>query len=184
MQFLLGFAPFIVFAALTRVSVSLALWLALAAGFALGIRNFLHKRELRLLDCGSIVLFGGLALLAGFILPGISIGAVRLTVNGGLTILAFASIIFRRPLTLPYAREQVAAALWSTPHFLTLNYRISTAWMAAFAAMAVADVLTLLSYLPLSGDIAIGLVALVLAIVFTLRAAAASPSHSPADAAQ
>ena len=67
MGVLIGFIPFIVFALLAGVSMSLALWLALAAAFVVGIRDFLHSKELRVLDVGGMGLFIFMALFIGFV---------------------------------------------------------------------------------------------------------------------
>jgi len=80
---LLGFAPIIVFTMLTNLSQDLALWASFAAAFAVGIRDFAQERVVRLLDIGSTVIFGLLALYAGFIQPGLTIQMTRLVVNVG-----------------------------------------------------------------------------------------------------
>ncbi len=67
MQMLFGFSPFILFAVFSNYSTSLALWLAFAAAFAVGIRTFLQKREIRILDAGSIVLFGGMTIFSAVV---------------------------------------------------------------------------------------------------------------------
>jgi hypothetical protein len=169
MQMLLGFSPFILFAVFNNVSTSLALWLAFAAAFAVGIHTFLHKRELRILDMGGVVLFGGLALYSGFIEPEFSTAAVRLVINGGLLLIVLVSLLMRRPFTLPYAKEQTPAAVWDTPVFLSVNMTISAAWGLAFAAMTAADVAALLGALSPALDLAIGILALIAAIVFSMR---------------
>ena len=97
MGILLGFVPFIVFALLTGVSVSLALWLAFAAAFAIGIRDFLHAKMLRMLDVSCLVLFAILALYAGFIQPSLTVQAVRLIADLGLFLLAIVSMVMRTP---------------------------------------------------------------------------------------
>ncbi|HUJ02423.1 MAG TPA: hypothetical protein VLW75_02210, partial [Rhizomicrobium sp.] len=83
MGILLGFAPFILFALATSVSMSLALWLAFAAAFVNTIRDFVASPTVRVLDAGSMALFGSLALYFGFVDPSLSIEAVRLIVDGG-----------------------------------------------------------------------------------------------------
>ncbi len=65
MTLLFGFAPFILFAMLSRLSADLALWLAFAAAFVVTIRDFVESPSLRLLDGTSLALFGLLALIAG-----------------------------------------------------------------------------------------------------------------------
>jgi len=170
MGILLGFAPFIVFALLTSVSVSLALWAAFAAGFVITIRDFVQSPTLRLLDISSVVLFGLLALYAGFIQPALSIQAVRLVIDFGLLAIAAGSIAVRNPFTLQYAREQVPKELQEHPLFLRTNYMITAAWTAAFAVTTAADALcTFTPHIPLALDVALGLGAMACAIVFTVR---------------
>ena len=170
MGILLGFAPFIVFALLTELSVDLALWAALAAAFVIGIRDFAQTRLLRVLDVGSIFLFGVLALYTGFIQPSLSIQAVRLVVDGGLMIIALVSMLIGSPFTLDYAREQVPEEFWHTPLFLRTNYIITGVWVLAFGAMTAADAAaTFSAHFPLALDVATSLAALALAVVFTSR---------------
>lgn len=170
MGILLGFAPFIIFALLTSISVNLALWVALAAAFSIAIRDFAHTRLLRVLDVGSTVLFGFLALYAGFIQPSLSIQAVRLAVDGGLLAIAVSSLLIGNPFTLEYAREQVPEEHWRAPQFVRTNYIITGVWTTAFAAMAAADAAaTFNKRFPLTLDVAAGLAALTLAVAFTAR---------------
>jgi hypothetical protein len=170
MGILLGFAPFIVFALLTGVSVDLALWTALAAAFVIGIRDFAHTRLLRLLDIGSVALFGLLAIYTGFIQPGIPVQAVRLIVDGGLLILALGSILAGNPFTLDYAREQVPREFRENPFFVRTNYIVAAVWTLAFAAMTAADAAaTFNARFPVMLDAATGLAALTLAVIFTAR---------------
>ncbi|HTW32998.1 MAG TPA: hypothetical protein VMD53_00160 [Rhizomicrobium sp.] len=170
MGILLGFAPFIVFALLTGLSVDLALWAALASAFVIGIRDFAQTRLLRVLDMGSVGLFGLLALYTGFIQPGMSIPVVRLVVDGGLMTIALVSILIGNPFTLDYAREQVSEEFWHTPLFLRTNYIVAGVWVLAFGAMTAADAAaTFSARFPLTLDIAASLATLALAIVFTTR---------------
>jgi len=170
MGVLLGFAPFIVFALLTSVSVSLALWAAFAAAFVITIRDFVQSPTVRVLDIGSMSLFGLLWLYDGFIQPGLSIQAVRLVVDGGLLIIAIASIVIRTPFTVQYAKEEVPQELWTSPRFLRTNYIITGVWTLAFAVMTAADAsATFHPMLPLSLDVAAGLAVMAAAIVFTVR---------------
>jgi len=170
MGILLGFAPFIVFAVLAGLSTDLALWMALAVAFVIAIRDFAHTRLLRVLDMGSVALFGLLALYTGFVQPSLSIQGVRLVVDGGLMIIALVSILIGNPFTLDYAREQVPEEFWQTPLFLRTNYIVAAVWVLAFGAMTAADAFaTFNARFPLTLDIAASLAALALAIVFTTR---------------
>jgi len=179
MGILLGFAPFILFALLTSVSVSLALWSALAAAFAIAIRDFAHSPSLRMLDAGSVSLFFLLALYAGFIQPSLSFQAVRLIVDGGLLGIALYSLAQRHPFTIDYARDEVPEEMWGTPLFLRANYIITMVWCVAFAVMTAADALaTFNREVPVALDAAAGLAALFGAVVFTAR----YPTHARVQA--
>jgi hypothetical protein len=170
MGILLGFAPFIVFALLISVSVSLGLWLAFAAAFVITIRDFVESPTLRLLDAGSALLFGLMALFTGFIDPSASLESVRLIVDGGFLAVALVSLVLRRPLTADYGHEHMPEALWNTSAFMRANYILTAVWTLAFAIMTAADAaVTYYADIPLSLDIAIGFAALGLAIAFTVR---------------
>ena len=84
MTLVLGFAPFILFALLSRLSADLALWIAFAAAFVVTIRDFVERPALRLLDGTSLALFGLLALARGFVTPELTSAAVRALVDGVL----------------------------------------------------------------------------------------------------
>lgn len=170
MGILLGVSPFIVFALLTSLSVDLALWAAFAAAFVLSIRDFAHTRILRQIDVGSMILFGLLAIYTGFIQPSLSIQAVHLVADGGLLVIAFASLVSGHPFTLDYAREHVPQEMWQTPEFLRSNYIVAVVWTLAFAAMTVTDAMaTFNRQFPATLEVAASLGALTLAVVFTAR---------------
>lgn len=174
MGILLGFVPFIVFALFTGVSVSLALWLAFAAAFAIGIRDFLHAKMIRMLDITCLMLFAMLALYTGFIQPSLPVQAVRMIADIVLLLLALISMARRIPFTEQYVRDEMPERFWGTPQFVRATYVLSAVWAAAFLVMAVADGLTTFAHhLSFSLDVAIGLAALALAIGFTVR----YPSH-------
>ncbi len=170
MAIVLGFAPFIVFAIVQDVSLSLALWAAFASAFGIGAYSFLHTRHLRILDAGSTVIFGLLALYDGFIQPSLPVETVKLVVDSGLLALALASLAARQPLTMHYAREHVPWQRWDDPGFVRTNYVLTLAWTLAFAIMAAADAAAVFGrIIPVSLDMAAGLCTLAIAIIFTAR---------------
>jgi predicted membrane channel-forming protein YqfA (hemolysin III family) len=75
----------------------------------------------------------------------------------------------KRPFTLPYAKEQTPEPIWALPIFLQVNMTIASAWAGAFGVMTIADLAALLGFLSLPLAIAIGLLALIGAIVFSVR---------------
>ena len=167
---MLGFLPFILFDLLMRQSVDVALWVAFAAAFTVGIRSFLDTAVLKTLDAGNTALFGTLALYKGFVQPGLSFGSVLLAVDGGLLAIVVGSLLLHEPFTLQYAREQVAPDEWTSAAFLRTNYVMTAVWTAALAAMTAADAAaTIVSAISLTGAIVAGLGVLAAALTFSLR---------------
>ena len=180
MGILLGFAPFIVFALLAGISVSLALWVAFAAAFVITIRDFVQSPTLRLLDAGSIVLFGMLALFTGFIVPSLSIQAVRFIVEVSFLAILLISLLLKRPVTFEYSHDHLPDEVWKTPRFLRANYTLTGVWALGFALMTSADaVATFNGEFPLALDIAAGLAVLGIIIAFTVRYPAAVITRNP-----
>jgi hypothetical protein len=170
MNLVAGFAPFILFTLLSRLSVDLALWMAFATAFVVTIRDFVESPSLRLLDAGSLVLFALLALGRGFLDPGLSLASVRFIAALMLFLILGLPLALKRPFSVDYARLDPREAGWPPELFLRVNYLVSGAWTGAFAAMAAADgAVTFDSGLPLYASMAISLVALASAIAFTLR---------------
>jgi hypothetical protein len=120
MGILLAFAPFIVFAIADRlIGQTEGLIAGAVVSAALLLRDFLSpNRAPKVLEIGTVILFGGLALYAVLGGPTWSIIGVRLRVDAGLLLIVLISIAIRRPFTLQYAREQVAQELWASPVFI------------------------------------------------------------------
>jgi hypothetical protein len=175
MTLILGFAPFILFSILSRLSADLALWVSFAAAFVVTIRDFVERPVLRLLDGASLALFGLLALGRGFLLPDLSLAAVRAILETGLMLTIGFSILSRRPFSAQYASGETQGRVWPLPAFLRVNYVISTAWLIAFAAMTLTDAAVALLPVPLYVAIAVSILALggaaSLSLLYPARAA-------------
>ena len=170
MNLVAGFAPFILFTILSRLSVDLALWLAFATAFVVTIRDFVESPSLRWLDAGSLILFALLAMGRGFLDPGLSLPSVRFIAALSLFLLLGLPLILKRPFSVDYARLDPREAGWPPALFLRVNYLVSATWTMAFAVMAAADgAVTFDAGLPLYASVAVSLVALGAAIAFTLR---------------
>lgn len=183
MNLILGFAPFILFALLSRLSADLALWAAFAAAFVVTIRDFVESPSLRLLDVGSFLIFAALAVGRGFFDPNLPLAAVRFIVELGLFLLLAVPLAWRRPFSIDYARLDPREADWPPRLFQMVNDRVSGVWVAAFAVMAVADgAITFDPGIPLYAGIAVNVLVLAVAVTFTLRypAHAAKKAISPA----
>jgi hypothetical protein len=168
MGILLAFAPFFAFAIVDRLAGGTAGLIAgTAVSAALILRDLLTpNRAPKVLEIGTVILFGGLALFAVLFDPTWSIIGVRLRVDAGLLLVVLVSMALQRPFTLQYAREQVAPEFWSSPVFIRTNYVITAVWALAFAVMVAADLLMLYATdLPPR----IGIIATVLAIVGAVK---------------
>jgi hypothetical protein len=169
MNVILGFVPFIAFAVLTRVaSIGLSLWAAAAIAAVMAARSRLGGRSAKLLEIGTVLLFGLFAIFLSCAQWNPSLPMVRVIVDSGLLAIVLFSILLGQPFTLQYAREQVPAVVQDSPLFLSVNYRISAVWAAAFAAGLLADLA--MEYepgVPLWVDIAVIVVTLVGAAQFT-----------------
>ena len=169
MTLLFGFAPFILFALLSRLSADLALWLAFAASFVVTIRDFVESPSLRLLDGASLALFASLALIRGFVMPELSLAIVRTIVDGVLCLAVFISLVRGQPFSLQYAtRDNQTHPHWPLSAFLKVNQRISLVWGLSLAAMTLADAAVAFLALSFYVGIAMSVVALAAAITFTL----------------
>lgn len=140
MRILLGFAPFIVFALLSRyVPASVSLWAAAAVSAGLVLRERLSRRSMKILETGTCILFALLGICTSLTHGAWDIPTVRAVVDGGLLLIILLSMVIRRPFTLQYAREQVSAAVQSSPTFVRTNYIITSIWALAMALIVAAD---------------------------------------------
>jgi hypothetical protein len=179
MGVLLAFAPFIVFAIIDRlIGPTEGLVAGTAVSAALLLRDWLSpNRAPKVLEIGTVILFGGLALYALLGGPTSSVFGIRLWVDAGLLLIVLVSLAARKPFTLQYAREKVAKELWDSPQFVRVNYVITWVWALAFAVMAIADIL--LVYVP-GLPPRIGIIATILALVGAIKFTAWYPERQPA----
>ena len=164
MSILLGLTPIIIFFVVMRMISPLA---GLAAAFVvsllLGIRQWRRGETVKVLEVGSLALFGALLLYTLIAATDWTVATVRLAVDGGLLAIAIGM-----PFTLQYARESVPKELWTSPLFMTTNQRITGVWAAAFAVMTAADAAAhYVEAIPLWIDIAASVIAFAGAVWFT-----------------
>ena len=133
LNFLVGFAPFVTFTVLARLSISFGLWAAFAFAFALGLPEFLHTRTIRTLDGGGMALFGLSALLSGILTALSNFNTARFVVIIGMLAIALTSFIQRQPFALQYTRAPEG------PISMQQGAVITSIWAIAFAIMAAMD---------------------------------------------
>jgi hypothetical protein len=169
MSIVLSLSPFAVFFVLMRGHSPLAGLLgAFLASLLLCARMRWRGESLKILEVGSLVVFGVLAAYTLALTPRWSVATVRLAVDVGLLAIVVVSLAIGRPFTLQYARERVPRQFWDLPVFLTTNRRITTVWGAAFAVLVAADVAAeYVEAIPLWVDVAASVAAFVGAVWFT-----------------
>ena len=169
MNILLSFGPFVLFAVLMRFGdVLFALIAAAALSALLIVRESRRGKSIKILEAGTVALFGGLAVFTAITHFDWTILEARLAVDVGLLVIVLGSIIARRPFTLQFAREEVPQEYWANPQFIATNYKISGAWAAAFVILVLADVImAFFPAIPLWVGILVTVLALAGAIWFT-----------------
>src|SRR5882724_9897093 len=141
MSILLSLSPFAVFFLLMRGHSPLAgLVGAFAVSLLLCVRMRGRGQSLKILEVGSLVVFGALAAYTVLAAPAWTVATVRLAVDSGLLAIVLVSLAIGRPFTLQYAREQVPEQFWALPVFFTTNRRITVVWASAFAVLVATDV--------------------------------------------
>lgn len=175
---LMAFAPFIAFAVLTHlVGPAGALAAGAAVSAALILRDILRGSGVKILEAGTFVLFGGLALYTFLVGADWSVIGVRLFVDAGLLLVVLASMAVGQPFTQQFAREHVSPSLWQSPQFIRTNYVITGAWALAFALMVAAEAALL--YLPAMPH-QLGILAIILALVGAFKFTGWYPQHAKA----
>jgi hypothetical protein len=176
MAMLLAFAPFIVFAIVDRlVGVTEGLFAGTAISAAMLLRDWIIlRRTPKILEIGTTILFGGLALYAVLGGPTGSIMGVRLAVDCGLLAIVLVSMAIGQPFTLQYARDRVAREHWQRPEFIRANTIISAAWALAFVVLVLADLVLL--YAPGVPPL-VGIIAIIAALLAASKFTGWYPAH-------
>jgi len=169
MSILLSLSPFVVFFVLMRLRSPLAgLVGAVVVSLLLCLRMVRKGESLKILEVGSLVVFGALTTYTLLAAPAWSVATVRLAVDLGLLAIAVVSLAIGRPFTLQYARERVPEPIWALPIFYTTNRLITTVWAGAFAVLVAADALAeYVAAVPIWVDVAASVVAFAGAVLFS-----------------
>jgi len=169
MTLFLILAPFGAFGTLMLVaSPALSLFVAALVALAVLAWDVFRGKSVKILMASSMVLFGALGCYDLVSHGNWSTVAVRLAVDGGVLAIALATIAFRVPFTVQYAREKVAPEVLLLPSFKRVNYILTWAWSAAFLLMLIADVLMIYAPgLPLWVGVGIAFAARNAAVYFT-----------------
>ncbi len=151
MAIFLAFAPFLAYMLAARLfgtTIGLAVG-AVSAGVLVARAAVDPNKSVKVLEVGTVILFGALTAYAAIAGGSMSVMAVRFCVDTGLFLIVVISMVIGRPFTLQYAREERPKEMWTQPAFVRSNYVITGVWAAAFAVMIGADaVLEFLRQIP------------------------------------
>lgn len=149
------------------LSVSLALWAAFAAAFALSLSHFGHTGHLRLFDAAGAVLYAVTAFYAAFVAPGAAAAETSIVIVPGL----LAAIIWSMASGRPFTAEYPWLARKHDPDVIIRAHTILTAlWATLFAALALIVSLTVVLHsLPPGWTNVLSLLLFVAMLIFTWR---------------
>lgn len=148
MTIFLILAPYGAFAILmmtTSAAVSLFATSAICLT-VIAIDYFVRGRSIKILAAGSVVTFAAVGSYVTLIDSGLSVSAVKFSVDAGVLLVILGSIAVRRPFTLQYALEEVDAETAKFDGFMRANYIITWVWAASMLAMMLGNVT--LIYIP------------------------------------
>lgn len=179
MNYLRGFIPWLVYAAVSTAGWQ---WGALA-GLAVAVALLIADRaaglslEYRVLEYGTIVFFTALTALA-FARPdsGLKMYGSALSM-GWLALIAWVSIAVRRPFTMGIARRMAPPEVWHTPLFRRINVVLTAAWALSFTVTAIAQAAASVYGWPVVVSVLIQVAGFVLPVRFT----AAYPERARAN---
>jgi hypothetical protein len=169
MTIFLILAPYGAFA-LLMLFTSAASSLFAAAGVCLAVivLDAVRGRSTKILGAGSAILFAVIGAYLILVDPALGKSTVKLLVDAGMFLIAFGSMLLRRPFTLQYALEAVHAETAAMPGFMRANYIITGVWTAAMLAMMLGNIAMLyIPGLPLWTGLAVAFAARNSAVYFT-----------------
>ena len=169
MTIFLILAPYGAFAALMMVtSAAVSLFATAAICLAIIGLDIVRGRSIKILAAGSVVTFAAVGCYVLLIDAGMSVSAVKFSVDAGILLVMLASIAARRPFTLQYALEEVDAETAKLPGFIRANYIITWAWAASMLAMMIGNVaLIYVPGLPIWSSLLVAFAARNSAVYFT-----------------
>ena len=146
LSLVVGFLPWIVFSFVAqRLAADGVAWSALIAVVmsAVGVLWDRRRRGPQILDLGSLVLFGVIAVVGFVGGPGVDRwlfewGRPLVGVALGLYLLLTVPVL---PFTAEYARQTTPREYWDSPTFTRINRVLSAAWGVAFMVTGAASVL-------------------------------------------
>jgi hypothetical protein len=137
-----GLAPWIVYWILVgNVSFRTAVLIAFGASIVVFAHTIANGHRPKVLEIGSVIVFAIVTVITLATDDHFVEQWIQPITNGGLFLVALASVVVRQPFTLQYAREGVSPEVAASPRFVAANYTITWVWVAAFAVMFVSSLI-------------------------------------------
>jgi hypothetical protein len=137
MSYVLGFAPWIIWAILSGSNWRIGLFAAAVAALLLAVRAR-QRKDLDLLTGVTFLFFAVMAVIA-LVDPKSGLHNWTTALSAGtLAVIAWVSLAVRQPFTLSIAKKQVPEYAWGHALFIRTNEIITTAWASAFTLSCVA----------------------------------------------
>jgi hypothetical protein len=132
-----SFAPFIVFAVVDRaLGVNPALIVAsIVSAAIIFVDIIVQNRRPKLLEVGSLAIFGLLASLVMGLGFEPSIIEVRALVDTGLLLLVTGSLVIGRPFTMAYVRAEYSSEVTTRRRFESTCTKLAWCWAGALTVM-------------------------------------------------
>lgn len=172
MNYLRGFIPWIVFAAMPAKDLK---WAAAAALLVAVVIFGLQRRkgveaDAMILEISTIAFFAALAALAYAAPRSSSLAPYAGALSfAWLALTAWGSLAARHPFTLGIARQSTPRELWARPEFMRVNVVITAVWAAAFTLTGAAVAACVLAGAGEAASIACEAAGFVLPAIFTAR---------------
>jgi hypothetical protein len=170
MTILLILAPYGTFALLmmlTSAAVSLFATAAICLA-TIAVERLVRGRSIKILPAGAVLTFAAVGCYVLIADPGLSVSAVKFSVDVGMLLVILASIAVRHPFTLQYATEEVDAETAKLPGFIRANYIIAWVWAASMVAMMIGNIaLIYVPGLPIWSSLLVAFAARNSAVYFT-----------------
>jgi hypothetical protein len=181
-----GLAPWVLLSVISASGrFEIGVCVALGASLLTMLLSSVRRIKIHALDVFGAAFFAVLAVVGLLANPNLirwlEVWAGELT-NIALTTFVIATLVVRKPFTLPYAREETPEEFWDSSLFLRINYVISSVWAGAFLFAAAVGFVGI-AVLKGVEDFWTGWVLQLAAIFFAVAFTEFYPGHATARAA-
>jgi phytoene dehydrogenase-like protein len=163
-----GFVPWILFAALAGFGRPVALGAGFAVALVLCAWRW-RRGALKTMELAALGFFALQAIVTTVVAPHLPRAYDAVLASLALAAIAWGTLAARSPFTLEYARDDWPPEYWDAPLFRRTNTIITAVWGCVFTLNAVVGLLRLTGWLPAWVAIAASSAATALGVFFSIR---------------